>query len=283
MTDTTVDDALETGTVQVTDDIHIAYERRGSGPDIVLVNNFFMDRKSWRSYTANLASTARLTAYDLRGQGDSSPHPGEPVWEDHISDLKALFDTLGLEKAILLGTSFSTLICRDFAVAHPDRVQGLILAGPAMSPHGPQRLRRITKSWLKTLDTSGLGVLYEQLYPLVSGDLAVESAGPIGFLGRKQNFLGIHTVESLRAGLAVSVKAPLDPQITTEVRQPTLLFVGGDDFSLSAHAVQELVGLLPDATTVTVPHGGHLAFLEEPEWFQREVVSFVERVTGPGD
>jgi pimeloyl-ACP methyl ester carboxylesterase len=283
MTNTTVDDAIETGTVQVNDEIQLAYERRGSGPDVVLVNNFFMDRKSWRSYTANLASVARLTSYDLRGQGDSSPQRGEPEWADHITDLKALFDALGLEKAFLVGTSFSTLICRDFAVAHPERVHGLVLAGPAMSPHGPQRLRRITKSWLKTLDTSGLGVLYDQLYPLVSGDQAVETAGPIGFMGRKQNFLGIHTVESLRAGLAVSVKAPLAPAIIAEIRQPTLMFVGGDDFSLSQHAVEEMEKLLPDVTKVTVPHGGHLAFLEEPEWFQREVVSFLRRVAGTGD
>lgn len=282
MTDTTVDDAIETGTVQVSDEIRIAYERRGSGPDIVLVNNFFMDRKSWRSYTAGLASVARLTSYDLRGQGESSPVAGEPVWADHISDLEALFDALGLDQALLVGTSFSTLVCRDFAVAYPERVSGLVLAGPALSPHGAQRLRRITKSWLKTLDTSGLGPLYDQLYPLVSGDLAVETAGPIGFMGRKQNFLGIHTTESLRAGLAVSVKAPLDPGIITRVRQPTLMFVGGDDFSLSSHAVEELEKLLPDVTTVTVPHGGHLAFLEEPEWFQREVVSFVGRVAGTG-
>ncbi|WEH39157.1 alpha/beta hydrolase [Streptomyces sp. AM 2-1-1] len=283
MTQTTVDDAIETGTVRVNDDVQLTYERRGSGPDVVLVNNFFMDRKSWRSYTANLASTARLTSYDLRGQGESSPQAGEPVWEDHITDLKALFDELGIEKAVLVGTSFSTLICRDFAVAYPERVHGLVLAGPAMSPHGGQRLRRITKAWLKTLDTSGLGVLYDTLYPLVSGDLAVEEAGPIGFMGRKQNFLGIHSVESLRAGLAVSVKAPLDPEIMTRVKQPTLLFVGGDDFSLSTSAVEEMTRLFPDTTTVTVPNGGHLAFLEEPEWFQREAVAFIERVAGPGD
>lgn len=41
--------------------------------------------------------------------------------------------------------------------------------------------------------------------------------------------------------------------------------------------------LFPDTTTVTVPNGGHLAFLEEPEWFQREAVAFIERVAGPGD
>ncbi|MFI5568996.1 alpha/beta fold hydrolase [Streptomyces sp. NPDC051740] len=41
--------------------------------------------------------------------------------------------------------------------------------------------------------------------------------------------------------------------------------------------------MFPDAVTVTVPDGGHLAFLEEPEWFQREVESFVERVAGTSD
>jgi 3-oxoadipate enol-lactonase len=281
MTDTTVDETLETGTVQVTDDIHLAYERRGAGTDLVLLNNFFVDRKSWRTYTGDLAAAARITAYDLRGQGDSTPLD-EPVWEDHITDLKALFDALGIEKAFLVGTSFSTLICRDFAVAYPERVHGLVLASPALSPYGPQRLRRLTKSWLHALDTSGLGVLHDQVYPLVCSDRMVEEVGAAGFLGYKQNFLGIHTVESLRAGLVTSTKAPLDPETLTRVRQPTLLFVGGDDFSLSLDATERLTRLLPDATAVVVPHGGHAAFVEESEWFNREVLSFVERVAGDG-
>ncbi|QPP05414.1 alpha/beta hydrolase [Streptomyces bathyalis] len=280
MTDMTVDDVLETGTVQVSDDIRLSYERRGSGTDIVLLNNFFVDRKSWRAYTGDLAAAARLTAYDLRGQGESTPLADEPVWEEHISDLKALFDGLGIEKAFLVGTSFSTLLCRDFAIAHPDRVHGLVLASPALSPYGPQRLRRLTKSWLHTLDTSGLAVLHDQVYPLVCSDRAVEEVGTAGFLGYKQNFLGIHTVESLRAGLLASTKAPLDPQTLTQVRQPTLLFVGGDDFSLSLDATERLTKLLPDATAVIVPHGGHAAFVEESEWFNREVLAFVRRVTG---
>jgi 3-oxoadipate enol-lactonase len=281
MTDTTVDETIETGTVQVTDDIQLAYERRGSGTDVVLLNNFFVDRKSWRAYTGGLAGAARITAYDLRGQGDSTP-VDEPAWEDHIGDLEALFDSLGIEKAVLVGSSFSTLICRDFAVAHPERVHGMVLASPALSPYGPQRLRRLTKSWLHTLDTSGLGVLHDQVYPLVCSDRMVEEVGAAGFLGYKQNFLGVHTVESLRAGLITSTKAPLDPEILTRVQVPTLLFVGGDDFSLSLDATQRLTELLPDASAVVVPHGGHAAFVEESEWFNREVVSFVRRVTGDG-
>ncbi|MER7566807.1 hypothetical protein ABTZ93_28125 [Streptomyces sp. NPDC097941] len=47
-------------------------------------------------------------------------------------------------------------------------------------------------------------------------------------MGPKQDLLGIHTVESLRAGFAVSVKAPLAPAIIAQVRQPTVMFVGGD-------------------------------------------------------
>ncbi|MEO3751914.1 alpha/beta hydrolase [Streptomyces sp. B6B3] len=283
MTDTTVDDAIETGTVQVTDDVQLSYERRGCGTDLVLLNNFFVDRKSWRAYTEDLAAAAQLTAYDLRGQGDSSPQHGEPVWQDHVTDLKALFDALGIEKAFLVGTSFSTLICRDFAVAYPERVHGLVLASPALSPYGGQRLRRLMKSWLKTLDTSGLGALHDHVYPLVCSDRMVEQVGAAGFLGYKQNFLGLHTVESLRSGLLASTTAPLDPEILTRVRQPTLLFVGGDDFSLSLDATERLTELIPDATSVIVPHGGHAAFVEESELFQKEVLSFVGRVLGAGD
>ncbi|RFU86792.1 alpha/beta hydrolase [Streptomyces triticagri] len=270
------DGAVDTGRVRVADGIEIAYSRRGRGTtDVVLVNNFFMDRKSWKSYTGQLEENFRLIEYDLRGQGDSTPADGPLEWDDHINDLLGLLDALGVERAVLVGTSFSTLICRDAAIAAPDRIAGLVMAGPAMSAYGPRRIRQITKSWLKALQENGLGQLYNQLYPLVTGDAGVEEAGVTGFLGRKQNFLGIHTVESLESGLAVSLKAPNDPELLTKVQCPTLLFVGDDDFSLGTSGVAGLEELLPDSRTVVAPRGGHLAFLEQADFFQEEAVRFI--------
>ncbi|MFK0288006.1 alpha/beta fold hydrolase [Streptomyces sp. NPDC090499] len=276
---TTLSRSPKGGLVKVADGVELHYETRGSGPDVVLLNNFFMDSSSWRAYTADLEESCRLIAYDLRGQGASVRTGGQVVWQDHVDDLAGLLDGLGVERAFLVGTSFSALLARDFALAHPDRVHGLILAGPALSPWGERRHRRIVRSWITALDGVGLAALYDQMYPLVAGDKAAEKAGTVGFLGRKQSFLSLNTPDEVRQGLEASLAAPADPQLLTQLHQPVQLFVGDDDFALGPSAVEELVKLLPDARAVVVPGAGHLPFLEYPDRFQHETAAFVARIT----
>jgi len=53
-----------------------------------------------------------------------------------VGDLLSLLDSLGVEQTYLLGVSLSTLLCRDFAVEHPERVKGMIMCGPPPAPTG---------------------------------------------------------------------------------------------------------------------------------------------------
>jgi pimeloyl-ACP methyl ester carboxylesterase len=281
---TSVVETVRTGTIRVGDDAELYYERRGAhGPAVVLIPNFFMDATSWRPFTDALEHEHQLIAYDLRGQGGSSRPEAEPAWADHIGDLEVLVDELALGRVFLVGTSFSALLCRDFAIAHPDRVAGIVFAGPAISPWGSRRHRRIIRAWLHAMDAVGLPALYDLMYALVSGDCAAEAAGTAGFLGRKQAFLALHTQEEVRSGMAVSLTADADPALLTEVACPTLVVAGDDDFSLGVSAVEEMVRLLPEGSSLILPKVGHIPFIEEPAIFQAEVAAFFAGIGAGND
>jgi pimeloyl-ACP methyl ester carboxylesterase len=264
--------------IRVDADTQIYVEQRGAGPDVMLVNNIFMDAASWRHHTARLTGGCRVITYDLRGQSASTGDLAA-TWDTHVADAAAVLDGVGAAEVVLVGTSLSALLCRDIALAFPDRIRGLVLAGPALSPWGMRRHRAILRTWLRTLEDSGLPALYDQMYPLVSSDHAAERAGMPGFLGRKQSFLGLNTPEWIRAGIAVSLTAPADPALLARIACPTLLVVGDDDFALGASAVDELVALFSDARAIILPRAGHLPFIEEPERFQDEVAAFVAGIT----
>ena len=272
-----------TGTVDVGNGVELRYERRGDhGPDVVLIPNFFMDAAGWWPFTPRLLDGCRLLAYDLRGQGASTHPPQQPTWDDHVRDLGVLLDRLDLGPAVLVGSSFSALIARDYALARPERVRGLVFAGPALSPWGTGRHRLIIRSWIRTLERQGLSALYSQMYPLVAGDWKAEATGNAGFLARRQGFLAHHTADEVGAGLAASMAADPDPDLLTRLRSPTLLVVGDDDFSLAGSGVEELLRLLPDGRGVVVPRAGHLPFVDDPQTFQSAVAAFVA-ATGPGE
>lgn len=77
-----------------------------------------------------LSPHTRAFAYDQRGFGGHSAPPGLPV--DHqgwARDLLAVLDAVGLETAVVLGWSLGCAVAINAAVAHPDRIAGLILLG----------------------------------------------------------------------------------------------------------------------------------------------------------
>lgn len=73
-----------------------------------------------------------LLFYDQVGSGGSGRlhHIREYTLDRHVADLKALLDTLGLQKVALLGQSWGAILATHFAARHPDRVERLLLSSP---------------------------------------------------------------------------------------------------------------------------------------------------------
>jgi len=104
----------------------IAYEEAGQGPAVLLLHAGIADRRMWSSTIRELARDFRAIAPDHRGFGDSPIGPGRFCW---TADLLGLMDALDIERAHLVGVSMSVHVTLDLALAHPDRVDRLVLVG----------------------------------------------------------------------------------------------------------------------------------------------------------
>lgn len=258
------------------DGCELYYEVRGSGPPVTFVSTIYVVSTAWRNFTAKLAGRYRLITYDLRNQGGSTGTAGSFL--QHTDDLRSLLDDLRVERTYLVGTSISTLICRDFAVRHPDRVAGLILAGPPFSPWGSTRRRRVTKSWLATLNSGGQRALFDLIYPVVFGDKALATGGSGAYLALRERFLAINSQAQLRANLENSLDAVDDVRMLEAVGAPTLLMAGDDDFLVSASALREVARMMPRATAEIFAECGHLPYFEQPDRFQDSIIRFIDGV-----
>jgi len=76
------------------DGTKIAYDKRGSGPVLILVLGALNKRGSGRKLSDALANDFTVVSYDRRGRGDSSDTKPYAV-EKEIEDLEALIDELG--------------------------------------------------------------------------------------------------------------------------------------------------------------------------------------------
>lgn len=78
----------------------------------------------------------RVVAYDARGHGGSSPAPSPDAYGyDALStDLAAVLDELGLDRAVLAGGSMGSHTILRLALEQPERVAGLVVITPAYDP-----------------------------------------------------------------------------------------------------------------------------------------------------
>ena len=119
-------------------DDRIAYQVLGEGPvDHVICHSVgdcidvHWDWPPFAEFLCRLASFSRLIMFDRRGSGSSDPASGETLssWEAWAEDARAVLDEVGSERAVIHGGIDSGIAAILFAATHPDRTQGLILAG----------------------------------------------------------------------------------------------------------------------------------------------------------
>jgi pimeloyl-ACP methyl ester carboxylesterase len=112
----------------------IAGETLGDGPDVVLMHGLTATRRYTVMGSKALPRAGyRLTTFDARGHGESSPAPDSSAYDyrDLVEDLRAVLDHLGVERAAIGGASMGAHTAMAFALAWPERVSALVQITPA--------------------------------------------------------------------------------------------------------------------------------------------------------
>jgi pimeloyl-ACP methyl ester carboxylesterase len=98
----------------------------GEGNPLIALHAHWMEGKTYAPFANAMTPEWRVIAPDQRGHGYSD-HASNYTREDYLDDIAALYDHLGLEKAVLLGNSLGGINAYQFAARYPKRVQALII------------------------------------------------------------------------------------------------------------------------------------------------------------
>jgi pimeloyl-ACP methyl ester carboxylesterase len=262
--------------IRTRDGVELYCEYSGEGTAITLLNNFFLTSPFWRACTQDLAQNYRVVGYDMCNHGASSHVSQEPTWDEHAADVVGLLDGLEIGSTYLVGTSASTQLARDVALKYPDRVKGLILAGPVFGLTGMRRHRQLQKAWLLTLKSHGLLALYDHMYPEVISGQMNEDGGTPGFLGLRESLLAVNNVEELTNGLTLALQGDANPELLAQIAAPTLILLGDDDILLSPTRGHELATLFRNGRCEIMPNAGHVPYFDDPELFQTLIHKFID-------
>ncbi len=132
------------------DGTRMHYRDEGQGPVLVLVHGSRANLEQWDGWVRELGGRFRIIRFDVLGHGLA----GEDGRDDYgaarqLALMHGLLDHLGVGRAIVGGTSGGATLAVRYAVAHPERVEALLLSTiPLRMPAAP-RLTRLERavSW----------------------------------------------------------------------------------------------------------------------------------------
>jgi len=108
--------------------LSIAYQKRGSGPALVLLHGFTQDSRVWEKQIEGLSVYFTVIAWDAPGAGQSSDPPDNFNITEWANCLKGLLDLEKVNQVHLLGLSWGGLLAQEFYHRFPKSVLSLILA-----------------------------------------------------------------------------------------------------------------------------------------------------------
>jgi pimeloyl-ACP methyl ester carboxylesterase len=113
--------------------LELTVETAGEGSPVIFAHGLTSNRHRTIEQLAPLVRDYMVIAFDQRGHCDSTPVTDAKLYDPHrmADDLAAILDSFGIDRAIVGGESMGAATALLFALRHPQRVDRLLLTGPA--------------------------------------------------------------------------------------------------------------------------------------------------------
>ena len=128
-------------------DIELWTERRGQGPDVLLIAGLGDPAEAWQPQLDGLSDRFRLTAFDNRGAG-RTPLPKGRLSAATMADAAALLRALEVSSAHVAGFSIGSAIAQELALRHPELIRSLVLMSTYARPDALWRSQLNFWRWL---------------------------------------------------------------------------------------------------------------------------------------
>ena len=247
----------------------------GSGTPVVLLHAFPFNSAMWEPQVESLGDKFRLIAPDLKGFGETDAPEGEDAYsmDGYADDVKALVDSLGLERFVLAGLSMGGYIALAYMRKYADGVTGLVLADTRAEADPPEGIEKRSNQQKQVLQDGTSG-----LVEVLTGALLAEStrANKPDVVKKVQA-----AMDNPAAGFIGALEAMKNRIDSTDslakIDVPTLVIVGENDGVTPPEAARNLHEHIGGSELVVIPDAGHISNMESPEAFNGALGEFLNK------
>jgi pimeloyl-ACP methyl ester carboxylesterase len=251
-------------------------------PTIVFLHGGALNAHTWDLCCLALRDDFHCVALDQRGHGDSDwAHDADYTIGASLADTKGFVDHLGLDKFILVGMSLGAINSLAFAVAHPERLNHLVIidAGPEMRRPGSSRIRDFVNEVQQAVTIEGIIEKALKFNPRRDPKILRRSLmhnlrqQPDGswrwkYDTRRFQRLDQEAHRAERARIADGL---------ARIACPTLVVRGGESDVFHEEDRERLVARLPNGRGVTIPRAGHTVQGDNPKDLVAELRRFLAK------
>lgn len=198
------------------------------------------------------------------------PFPENFGTKEMAEDLSAAMDSLGIDKASVIGVSMGGMIAQHLAAEFPEKVRKLILV--VTTADKTPEMDIIGKEWLKMAENGdGVALMDSSIRNMYSDEYYKKNRWLCGITGR---FAVPKSYERfIRMGFACLEH---DAQtVLKDIKAPTLVIGGEDDRTVGIEASKKLAEMIPGAKLHIYPKLRHAVYDEAPDFMER-VMEFIK-------
>jgi pimeloyl-ACP methyl ester carboxylesterase len=249
--------------------VRLAYESRGEGPVLLLMQGIGYARWSWDPVVPALAEQFRVLSYDNRGIGESDVPPPPYTARQLAEDAVTVLDAAGIDRAHVVGASLGGMAAQELAAGFPERVDRLVLActtpgGAGAVPMPGQTVALMQEAAMLAPEVALRRFVENALAPDADRSLVeklyqrrlANPPDPVGWQGQAA------------AGASFDGSG-------LEISAPTLVLHGAVDAVVDPGNAALLAERIPGARVELFSGCGHLFFWEQPERFAGTVAEFL--------
>lgn len=272
--------------------MHYRDEGNPNGPTLLLLHGFSASLHTWEPWVQRLGDTYRLVSIDLPGHGlTRAPAGYQASIESFLGEVDAFATAQNLQRFTIVGNSMGGHVAWEYALAHPERVDAVVLVNAAGWPYQGERasngpiifalLRNpVTRAIVRDLDSSRLvrqGL--ESAFPVNTALVDDAMVARYVELARAPGHRDI-----LQDLMANSAARPLaTPERLAALRAPTLVMHGTDDRLIPFSHGERFHAAIAGSEFTVFDTYGHVPHEEIPDESATALRAFLARtLSQPG-